>query len=75
MTIVMASPTSIDLVAGGKRQRNTSMYQLHHFSASAYAASHKLLDEIAVGYQLALVDRARNARRRPVRSRRIRPLR
>jgi hypothetical protein len=72
---VMTSLTSIDVVASGKRQRNISMYQLHYFPASAYAASHTLLDEIAVEYQLALVDRARNARRRLVRGRWIRPLR
>jgi thioesterase domain-containing protein len=66
---VVASLTLIDLVASGKRERNISMYQLHYFPANASAATPMLPDEIAVEYHLALVDRAKNVRRRPVRSR------
>jgi glutathione S-transferase len=37
------------------------MYQLHYFPANANAAPHMVLEEIGIKYDLALVDRAKNA--------------
>lgn len=37
------------------------MYQLHYFPANANAAPHMVLEEIGIEYDLALVDRTRNA--------------
>lgn len=39
------------------------MYRLHYFPANANAAPHMLLEEIGASYELALVDRAKNAQK------------
>jgi hypothetical protein len=52
----MTSLTSIDVVASGKRQRSISMFQIHYFPASAYAASRTLLEETGVKYRLVPVE-------------------
>ena len=39
------------------------MYQLHYFPSNANAAPHMVLEEIGQKYELALVDRAKNAQK------------